>query len=169
MLDREGLGSGSSNTVELLFLASYQPSSDNLWQAMVTLGTITMVFSGPVYICLLKLKKVKSSRAKAGNNNSTEGSNAEKENSVYEHHDLINSKSRNDEEKVSRHTRIIISYLVLAVMCLIPIGINFGLLFVANHRSLKVQFLPCRLAASCQNGTQQLTAASPARRPNIRA
>jgi hypothetical protein len=149
MMDREGLGSKSlSNSVELLFLSSYQPSSDKLWQAMVILGTITMMFSGPAYILLLKFTEAKSKNPA----DEMSGETGDKSENI-DHDDMISpgNEKYDGDSGVSRPTRILISYLVLALLCLIPIGINFGLLYVANHRTLKVMLpLPSPSAASMQ-------------------
>jgi hypothetical protein len=123
--DKEGLGPTSStynHLSELLFLSSYQPSSDSAWLAMVILGTITMIFSGPMY--LLYSRHVYSEEGNKLMNDKIERTNKEG-------HVVI-------EEPITRFTRRLLSYAMLVVICLVPIGINYSLLYVANHKALKV-------------------------------
>ena len=50
-----GVGFGSFYDLsEVLFLSTYQPSSDNYWVAMVVLGSVTMIVSGPAYYFISK-------------------------------------------------------------------------------------------------------------------
>ncbi len=136
-LDKEGLGSSSSTysyMSELLFLSSYQPSSDGAWVAMVVLGTMTMIFSGPLYFLYSNHK-----------------SNEEGHKYMEDKIDRMNKKGHVvTDEATTRFTRRILSYVMLVVICLVPIGINYSLLYVANHKALKV-IPPARyMPAVCQ-------------------
>ena len=128
-LDKEGLGPSTStydHISELLFLSSYQPSSDSTWLAMVILGSITMILSGPLYLLHFKYLS------------------REEEHKYME--DKIERTNRNGHIETdaakTRLSRTILSYVMLVVICLVPIGINYSLLYVANHKALKV-IPPC--------------------------
>jgi hypothetical protein len=133
MFEKEGLGSASTS-VDLLFLSSYQPSSDKLWLAMAVLGTITMTFSGPVYMLFFIKKKDHDLHE---DDNLTE---KERDDIEAEMDKIQRPGSDGNGDSNSKTSRVILSYVVLVVLCFIPIGINFALLYVASNRSLKVFF-----------------------------
>ena len=127
LMDREGLGAltDSSSAVDLLFLSSYQPSSDKYWQAMVVLGTLWMICTGPMYMLACRF---------------------------FEKQDPTNHDSEIHKKEISdiihpdipppRKHRIFATYVVLMVICLIPIGINYALLYELNRKNLKVSDWP---------------------------
>ena len=124
LLDMEGMGteSGTYNDLtELLFLSSYQPSSDNVWVAMVVLGTITMIVSALMHAAAQFRKYARD----------TENANQDIITDIIEYPNQL-------KDSIGSPYRLIASYAGLFIICLVPIGINYGLLYVANHNSLKV-------------------------------
>ena len=88
-----------------------------------------MIFSGPTYM-LWQYFGTKRRKTSPTHHHVHHGT---------EKRDIIDpEKEETVEDQNRRSVRIIASYLVLAVICLIPIGINYGLLYVANHKALKV-------------------------------
>jgi hypothetical protein len=57
-LHADGVGAvnalGRTGAAEILFLSSYQPSSDAAWDSMMYLGTATMFLTGPIYYVVAK-------------------------------------------------------------------------------------------------------------------
>jgi hypothetical protein len=45
---------GRAGAAEILFLSSFQPSSDAAWDLMMYLGTATMFLTGPIYYVVAK-------------------------------------------------------------------------------------------------------------------
>jgi hypothetical protein len=131
LMDKEGLGemTDSTSAVDLLFLSSYQPSSDKYWIAMMVLGTTWMMCTGSLYmlVCRVYFSEEQDSAVNDQTNHRNEISD-------IIHPDLPNPSSH----------RIVATYLVLTLICLIPIGINYGLLYEVNRKNLKVShFTSC--------------------------
>ncbi len=125
LIEKEGMSSDSgtlSDMTELLFLSTYQPSSDNVWVAMAVLGTITMMLSAPIHAVIHYRHEKKKDRSHTHSSESDE--------IPYPPSSI---------QSVGSTSRLIISYIFLMIVCLVPIGINYGLLYVANHRALKVR------------------------------
>jgi hypothetical protein len=130
LLDKEGMGWGSStygDLSELMFLSTYQPSSDNFWVAMVVLGTVTMMMSGPLQFTV-------SQNCKPSQRFEEFAESAE---------------SLADTDRIAYHDKKTIvgslkkkvqTYIILVVICCIPIGVNYGLLYVASHKALKASY-----------------------------
>lgn len=136
MIEKEGMGLSSatySDLSELMFLSTYQPSSDKVWTAMVVLGTITMMLSGPVHFLILHFWNAPPSEQYAENAKNSE----EFVNDEIEYPDAL-------QYPVGSAARRVASYLILVVICFVPIGINYGLLYVASHKALKVTFVPIK-------------------------
>jgi hypothetical protein len=125
LMDKEGLGelTDSTSAVDLLFLSSYQPSSDQYWLTMMVLGTIWMTFSGFLYMLVDRMFFSEEEYSTANDQTANEKKTS----------DIIHP----DNPPVASH-RIVTTYLVLALLCLIPIGINYGLLYELNRKNLKV-------------------------------
>jgi hypothetical protein len=137
LLDKEGMGWGSStygDLSELMFLSTYQPSSDTIWVAMVVLGTITMMMSGPLHFPFTQNCKP---------SHDIEEDDVIPSESITDTHiikpdlDIIDYADKTI--KVNDMTKKVTTYIILVVICCIPIGVNYGLLYVASHKALKVR------------------------------
>jgi hypothetical protein len=131
LLDKEGMGWGSStygDLSELMFLSTYQPSSDNFWVAMVVLGTVTMMMSGP-----LQFTVSQNCKPSQGFEEFAESAESLADTDRIAYHDK--------KTIVGSLKKKVQTYIILVVICCIPIGVNYGLLYVASHKALKVRLL----------------------------
>ena len=120
LFTKEGMGeSMDSSAVQLLFLSSYQPSSDKYWTAMMVLGTIWMMCSGILYVLMCYYMDRKNQDFDTPN------------------HREISYLIHPDRELPQTH-RLVFTYLILLVVCLIPIGINYALLYVWSRQNAQV-------------------------------
>jgi hypothetical protein len=135
-LDRAGRaslqtdGSTYNQPVEVMFLSTYQPSSDDVWTAMVVLGSLTMLSSGPLYYFLLARSADQLNSVKPDDSTSQDGISIDDRTMYYDEY-----KTREGNRKVRR----MVSYACFVIVCLVPAGINYGLLYVANHRALQAR------------------------------
>jgi hypothetical protein len=131
LMDKEGIVdvTDSTSAVDLLFLSSYQPTSDKYWIAMMVLGTIWMMCTGSLYMLACRVYFSVDQNCEV--------------NDQTNHKNEISDIMNPDIPEPKSH-RIVATYLVLTMICLIPIGINYGLLYEVNRKNLKVsQFTSC--------------------------
>ena len=165
-------GSTFDDATDILFLSSYQPSSDTTWTAMIVLGSLTMTLSGPLYY-LLNLRQ-----SDFGISSKIVSSLEDDDEESYDGNVRMDDRSpyfaAYSRRPGQRRLRRVLSYLAFAVVCGVPIGINYGLLYVANHLSLQAGHLRARCGRTllCRAGVHPARGARDARgaprRPSTR-
>jgi hypothetical protein len=130
-------GSLFEEATDVLFLSSYQPSSDAAWTTMLVLGSLTMALSGPLHYIIL----ARQTGCLDFIVNRKVAPSADKDEDSYNETVHKDDKSPYFDEYSNRpgarHMRRLLSYCVFAVVCGALVGINYSLLYVANHRSLQ--------------------------------
>ena len=118
-------GMGRSGFADILFLASYQPSSDLCWELMLWLGTATMLLTAPAYYlaakCLLRDEQAEPEPGAVHEDDRTP------------HFDRAYPRGEPGTRRLLR----VATYAAFVAVCGVPAGVDYGLAFDLTHRKLK--------------------------------
>ena len=132
-MEKEGVGStyglGRSGVADVLFLSSFQPSSDRYLELMIVLATLTMFLTAPAYYLVAK-------RYFDDEQHEPDPGGAVHEDDRTPHFDPAYPSGG----LPGRRRRLVASYLVFIIVCGVPAGVDYGLAFDLTHRKLKPMY-----------------------------
>eukprot|EP00960_Hanusia_phi_P065676 766178-Hanusia_phi.AAC.2 len=120
------LNTSTISSLDLLFLSTFQPSTDGAWVSMMVLVTIFMFLIGPMYFYTSTLffrDYVKNAEA-----------------STSADDDKISYDGLEKEVSFGFKQRMIISYAVFVLMCACPLAIMYAVLFQMLYRTIPDQY-----------------------------
>ena len=120
------LNASSISSLDLLFLSSFQPSTDGPWVTMMVLVTIFTFILGPVYFYTSTLffrDYVQNAEA-----------------STTPEDDKIHYDGLEKEVSFGFKQRMIISYSIFVLMCACPLAIMYAVLFQMLYRTIPSQY-----------------------------
>jgi hypothetical protein len=122
------MGLGRAGMADVLFLSSYQPSSDGLLDLTLLLGTAVMFATAPVYYLLAK-RVLRDEQADDDGDARTVD-----EADRTPHYDPHYQDSGGEPP---RRVLRAVSYGLFVAVCAVPAGVDYGLAFDLSHRKLK--------------------------------
>jgi hypothetical protein len=121
-------GLGRAGMADVLFVSSYQPSSDALLSLTLLLGAAVMFATGPAYYLLAK--RVLRDEQVDDDGDARTVDDADR----TPHYDPDHEATGGEPPRRALRAA---SYALFAVVCAVPAGVDYGLAFDLSHRKLK--------------------------------